>query len=101
MHARTAVACVAIMFVHSHPCLQGNVVAGSAPGMVDPSIAVNPDGQPVENPPEATKELDKEQAEMLLQVCCRSVRGFSQTTLCACISSMPCCVACSRADFPT
>lgn len=52
------------MRVHS----QGNVVAGSAPGSVDPSLAVNPDGQPVTQPPAVNTEMDKEHAETLLQV---------------------------------
>jgi len=51
-----------------HVCSQGNVVAGSAPGSVDPSLAINPDGQPVTQPPAVTTEMDKEHAETLLQV---------------------------------
>jgi hypothetical protein len=49
--------------------VQGNVVSGTAPGTVDSAVAVNPDGTFVEGPPDAQAQaLDKEQAEMLLQV---------------------------------
>jgi hypothetical protein len=48
---------------------QGNVVSGTAPGTVDSAVAVNPDGNVIEGPPDPQAQaLDKEHAEMLLQV---------------------------------
>lgn len=49
--------------------MQGNVVSGTAPGTVDSAVAVNPDGEAIQGPPDAqTQAMEKEQAETLLQV---------------------------------
>lgn len=49
--------------------LQGNVVSGTAPGTLDSAVAINPDGERIKGPADvAAKEVDKEHAEMLLQV---------------------------------
>lgn len=45
------------------------MVSGTAPGTVDSAMAVDPDGQPIQGPPDAQSQaMDKEHAEMLLQV---------------------------------
>lgn len=49
-------------------------MGGAAPGVVDPSVAAatDPDGNPVAAPAQpdaASLQMDKEHAEMLLQVC--------------------------------
>lgn len=59
------------MDAHTHSCRytqpQGNVVGGTAPGTVDAGVAVDPDGNKIVEPA-ANPEMDKEHAEVLLQV---------------------------------
>lgn len=59
-------ACAGVVASH---CMQGNVVSGTAPGTVDSAVAVNPDGEAIQGPPDAqTQAMEKEHAETLLQV---------------------------------
>lgn len=46
------------------------MVGGTAPGTVDAAVAVDPDGKKIADQPEpaANPEMDKEHAEVLLQV---------------------------------